>query len=183
MVLEMPILEGFIDEVSEELSHIGEKLFPNFFSLLVQILALIIMIIIVMVLLYKPVKKTLDARSNAIESEISNAKQNNIESQKNLTESEQSIVDARKKANEIIAQASEIAEMKKAEIIASGEQTVTKMKNDAMEEIEIAKQEAQDEIHNEIVNVALDASKEILQREINEKDNSRLVDDFLKDID
>ena len=56
------------------------------------------------------------------------------------------------------------------------------MKIDAQEDIEKAKQEALTDVHNEIVNVALEASKEILQREINEKDNSKLVEDFIKEV-
>ena len=123
------------------------------------------MIIIVMVLLYKPVKKTLDARSNAIESEISNAKQNNIESQKNLTESEQSIVDARKKANEIIEDANQKAYLEAKKIIESAEKEIEQMKVDANEDIERSKQQSLQEIHDEMVDVALSASKEILQRE------------------
>ena len=44
------------------------------------------------------------------------------------------------------------------------------------------KKEAYDEIHNAIVNVALDASEKILGREFNEKDNEKIVNNFIKDI-
>ena len=50
-------------------------------------------------------------------------------------------------------------------------------------EIAKSKEKALDDIHNEIVNVALDASKAILNREINEEDNSRLIEDFIKEVD
>ena len=43
--------------------------------------------------------------------------------------------------------------------------------------------QALEDIHNEIVNVALDASKAILRREINEEDNSKLVEEFIKEVD
>ena len=34
-----------------------------------------------------------------------------------------------------------------------------------------------------MISVALTASEEVLKREINEKDNARIVEDFIKDID
>lgn len=173
----------FMDAISEELGTIGQKLIPNFFSFLVQLLALVFIIVVVMVFAYKPVKKTLEARSNAVQAEINAAKENNALSEENKLKSMQEIVDARKKSNEIVSAAQHIAEVEKERIIHEGEQAVIKMKLEAEEEILKAKEEAKVEIHNEIVNVALDASKEILQREVSIEDNSRLVEDFIKEID
>lgn len=173
---------GFLDDIKTELGKIGSKLIPNFFSFIVQLIALIVVILIVMIVLYKPVKKNLDARNNFVESQINSAKENNMLSEQNLKQSEQEIIDARKRSSEIIAKANETAELQKAEIISNAEKAVAKMKIDAQEDIEKAKQEALTDVHNEIVNVALEASKEILQREINEKDNSKLVEDFIKEV-
>ena len=39
--------------------------------------------------------------------------------------------------------------------------------------------DALNDIRNEMVNVALTASKEILKREVDEKDNTRLAEDFI----
>lgn len=180
--MNLPVF-SFIDDVKTELGSIGQKLIPNFYSFVVQLLALIVVILIVMFLLYKPVKKTLDARSDFIENEINSAKENNVISEQNLKNSEQTILESRNKANEIIASANALALAKKDEVIKETNEMVTKMKLDAEEEIKLAKLEAKQEIHNEIVNVALDASKEILSREISKEDDMRLVDDFLKDID
>lgn len=174
---------SFMDAIKNELGSIGQKLIPNFFSFLVQLLALVVMILIVIYLGYKPVKKTLEARSNAVQAEITTAKENAIISEQNKQLSEQEIIEARKKANDIVLQAQNIAGVEKERIVHEGEQIVVKMKREAEEEILKAKEEAKVEIHNEIVNVALDASKEILQREISEEDNSRLVEDFIREID
>ena len=42
--------------------------------------------------------------------------------------------------------------------------------------------EAQEQIKKEIVSVALDASKELLGREVSSKDNVRLVEDFIEEV-
>ena len=172
----------FIEDLKTELGSIPNKLIPNFFSFLVQIIALIVMIVVVMVILYKPIKKTLDTRASYIEGQIKDANDAKAISEENAKISEQNIIDSRKKASEIIANANVIAEQQKEAIIEEANKQVIRMKQEAEEDILKAKEEAQKEIHDEIVNVALDASKEILQREINEKDNSRLVEDFLKEV-
>ena len=39
------------------------------------------------------------------------------------------------------------------------------------------------EIHNKIITYSLDASKEIIGRELNKKDNDKIVDDFISNIE
>ena len=56
---------------------------------------------------------------------------------------------------------------------------VKEMKLAAEQDIEQAKQDALDDIRNEMVNVALTASKEILKREVDSDDNKRLAEDFI----
>lgn len=50
-------------------------------------------------------------------------------------------------------------------------------------EIEQEKIKAKEEIRKEIVNVALDASKAILEREVTKSDNDKIVDDFIKEVE
>ena len=40
---------GFLDDIKTELGKIGSKLIPNFFSFIVQLIALIVVILIVMI--------------------------------------------------------------------------------------------------------------------------------------
>ena len=181
-LLQSPLYASFMDDIREELSKIGSKLIPNFFSFVVQLLALIVVIVIVMVLLFKPVKKTLTKRNDFIEQQILQAKENNVLSEQNKVQSEQEIIAARKRSSEIIETANKSAEANKAQMLLETQESIKKMKLNAEEEIQKAKQEALDDVHNEIVNVALDASKELLQREINEKDSSKFVEDFLKEV-
>ena len=54
------------------------------------------------------------------------------------------------------------------------------MKKMAEEDIQKSRQEALDDIHKEIVEVALLTSSEILKREVNTKDNARLAEEFIE---
>ena len=43
-------------------------------------------------------------------------------------------------------------------------------------------EEAQESIRREMVDIALDASKELLGREVNSSDNSRLIEEFIEEV-
>ena len=55
------------------------------------------------------------------------------------------------------------------------------MKREADEDIIKSKQDALEEIQKEMVSIALDASKEVLKREVSEEDNKRLLEEFIKE--
>ncbi len=56
------------------------------------------------------------------------------------------------------------------------------MKKDAENDIARMEIEAQEQIKKEIVAVALDASSELLGREVSSKDNARLIEEFVEEV-
>ena len=60
---------------------------------------------------------------------------------------------------------------------------IVKMKEDAKNDIARSQEEALESIRKEMVSVALDASSELLKRNVNSDDNEKLVDDFIRGID
>ena len=68
------------------------------------------------------------------------------------------------------------------EILLKAEEDAQAKKEKALRDIEKQRLEAQKDIHREIVDVALLAAQKIVEREIDEKDNTRLVEDFIKDV-
>ena len=159
-----------------------DKLIPNWTSFVTQLAALIIMIIIVIILGYKPVKKMLKKRQDYVEASIRDAELAKAQSEANLIQAKEAIIASQNQAKEIIQVAKNNAELLKKESLEETNNQIAKMKNDAQEDINRSKQEALDEIHDEMVSIALSASSEILKREINEKDNASIVEDFIKDI-
>ena len=72
--------------------------------------------------------------------------------------------------------------LKKNVILDKTQEDVNRMKRDAENDIIRMEAEAQEQIKKEIVNVALDASKELLGREVSSKDNDRLLEEFIEEI-
>ncbi len=160
-----------------------EKLIPNFWSFLVEFLALVVLIVVVFFIAYKPVKRMLKKRQDHIEENIRSAEESNQIAQMNKSESEQLIIDSKKQANEIIESAKEKAIVEQHLIEEQSKEDIAKMKERAEEEIRLKEEESLKAIHDEMVDVAIDASSELLKRNLNTDDNKRLVQDFIKEMD
>lgn len=158
------------------------KLIPNWFSFVVQFIALLITILIVVFIAYKPVKKYLTKRKEYVETNIKESEIKLAQSKTNLLVSEETINASNKQANQIINDAKTKAKEEASLILEKTKSEIKQMKQEAEKEIEDAKIEAKQEIQNEMIDVALEASKEILKREINEKDDKKTVKDFIDKI-
>lgn len=159
-----------------------DKLFPNWVSFVTQLAALIVLITVVVIFAYKPVKKILKKRQDHIESNIKEAEQSKAIWKENELKSKETVLASERTAADIVADAKLVAQKEREQILANTQEEVKKMKQDAENDIARMESEAQEEIKKEIVSVALDASKELLGREVSSKDNDRLLNEFIEEI-
>jgi F-type H+-transporting ATPase subunit b len=173
-----------LDSVGETIKkYISENLIPSWSSFVVQLAALVILIVVVLVVAYKPMKKMLAKRADYIENNIRESEIAKAEAERNAQESQEMIIASRKEAADIVANAKSLAIDTQKATVEETQLEVNRMKSQAQEDIERSKIEAKEEIRQEMVSVALAASKEILKREVNEKDNARIVENFIEEID
>ena len=171
-------------DVSGELNSetfIG-KLIPNWVSFVVQLAALLVLILVVIIFGYKPIKKIIRKRQDYIESNIKEAEESKAIWKENELKSKETVLASDRTAANIVAEAKANALIERNKILEQTQEDVIKMKQDAENDIARMELEAQDKIKKEIVNVALDASKELLGREVSSKDNNRLLEEFIEDV-
>lgn len=160
------------------------KLFPSGIeSLIVQLLSFLVLAIAAIYLFYKPVRRILNERAEYVENHIHTAEAASKEATTRLENLDEEIEDKKKEAQGIIEAARVVAIKEKESIILEASKEATRIIDEAKEDIELSKEKARQEIHNEILDVALEASKVILGREVNESDHQRLVEEFIKDVD
>ena len=169
----------FAADIGQTMKSIADKLIPSWVSFVVQFLSFLILLLVVFFVAYKPVKRLLKKRSDHIEDEINQAEEKNILAAKSVNEAKELISSSKAQASEIIKTAESQGQEKYDAIILEAKIEVAEMKKAAEEDIERAKEDAKQDIRNEMVNVALSASKEILKREVNNKDNVKLAEDFI----
>ena len=183
LLLLAPIVITGCDGKPFEQEDFLHYLFPNPWDALAIFLAFIVLLLVVFYFAYKPVKKLIKQRKEYVEGKIKSAEERELEATKKVEQAEKEIVSSRQQAMEIVEQAKLDASKQRDEIKAQA-------KLDADKEVERARQEiaqeieaSKDEIHREIVSVALDASSKVLEREVNKKDNEKLINDFIDELD
>lgn len=159
-----------------------DKLFPNPWDALAVFLAFIILLLAIFYFAYKPVKKLLKQRGDYVENKIKTAEEREKESEKLLADANENVKASRKEAMEIVEKAKEDANKERQVILDKAKEEkaaeIKRTKEEIAQEIEASK----DEIHREIVSVAIDASSKVLEREVNKKDNEKLIDSFIDDL-
>ena len=173
----MPVY--YAESIGETISAIGEKLVPNLLSFVVQFLSFLVLLLVVFFFAYKPVKKILNKRADYIQDEINQAEEKNALATTSVNEAKELVSSSKVKASEIIKNAESQGQEKYDAMILEAKQEVADMKKAAEKDIARAKEDAIQDIRSEMVNVALSASKEILKREVDEKDNAKLAEDFI----
>lgn len=159
-----------------------DKLFPNFWSFLINFLALIVLFVAVYFLAYKPVKKYLSARQDYVEHNLRDSERAKALNESKVAEGDQIIAGAKSQATMIVVKAKTDATASGQAIIASAEKEASERQKAADEAIKQEEEKSRRAIHDEIVNVALDASKQVLGREVNTEDNAKLVSSFADDV-
>ena len=177
-------LTGCKEAISAELNAeaFTKKLIPNWTSFVVQVAALVVLILVVIIFGYKPIKKIIKKRQDYIENEIKEAEQSKAVWQENELKSKETVLASSRTAADIVAEAKANAEIERNKILEQTALDVEKMKKDAENDIARMEVEAQEKIKKEMISVALDASKELLGREVTSEDNTRLLEEFIEDI-
>ena len=173
----MPLLAKSIAEL---IGDVSQKIFPNIGSLVVQIIATAVLVFFVIKFFWKPIKKNIDTRREYIKNNIDEAGKLNEEAKVNLENSTKQIKDANVEARRIKENAEAEALLVRQNIINNANEEASRKIKLAEEQIVKEREEAKQEIHDEIINVALMAASKIVEREINKEDNEKLVEDFLK---
>ncbi len=156
------------------------RIFFNVWDFLAVFLAFVLLMLVVFFVAYKPIKKFIKNRGDYVEGKISEAETREEKSRNLISEGEAYVASSKKEANQIIEKAKNDALMQKDEILESAKQEANQEKEKARAEIALELEASKKAIHDEIVDVALVASEELLKKEVSTKDNKRLLDDFVE---
>lgn len=173
----------FFSDLGSIFDGLIDKIIPNgIWPLVVQILATLIMVLIVYKLLYNPMKKMLAKRAEAVADSITNANKDKEAAKLALAEANETLSSSKIEAQSIIKEANLDGQKARDLLIRAGEQELKLKREKADNEIADARVAAEAAIQQEIITVAMAASKHILGREISEKDNEKLVEEFIKEV-
>jgi len=132
--------------------------------------------------LFKPINAMLEKRQAMADAEIQDAIKAKDEAQAMKTEYEQNMKEARDKANEIMTTAQKTATAQSEEMIKEATQQAAAIKAKAESDIVQERRKAVNEIKDEIGGMAMEIAGKVIEREINEADHTKLIDDFIANV-
>ena len=155
----------------------------NPLSILLHVVNAAILLIALYFLLYKPVRKYMNARTEGVEKGLQDVLDAQEKVRQEQTKARADVEAARQQAADVIAQSVSQAQEQAQQILedahGSAEQTIRR----ARTESEFLRRNARNEMREEVADLSIALASKILQREVKQDDHAKLVDDFLKKVE
>ncbi len=151
-------------------------------TFIAQICNLFIQVYLIKRFLFKPINAMLEKRRAMADAEIRDAQKAKDEAHAIRTEYEQNMLEARSKANEILATAQKTAAVQSEQMLREASRQAADMKAKAESDIAQEKRKAVNEIKDEIGGMAMEIAGKVIEREICEEDHAKLIDEFIANV-
>ena len=148
--------------------------------LLAQLINFGILFGLLFFLLYKPMRRTFDERSNRIKESMEQAEQ--IKEQMAGTEEQvkEQLAAARREGQDVLAQAAQMGERLKEEARGEARQEAEVIVARARTEIERERDEAIDEVKRQFVDLAITAAEKVVNETLDREKHRRLIEEVLE---
>ncbi len=151
-------------------------------TLIFEVISFLILVVILAKYTYRPLLKFLDERSGQIKTNLEEAEKKKIEAEGKLSLSQKELERTRRQALAIQESAKRQSEELGEKILGEAEKKasslITQNRKDILQEI----QQAKINLRIFIAGVSVSIASKILKREINEKDDSHIIEEGIKDL-
>lgn len=151
-------------------------------TVIFQILNLLLLMVLFKKYLFKPVTEILEKRQAEIEGHYQEAQQAETDAKAMKADYESKMAGARQEADRVIKTATESANAMSASIVEDARTQADQLKRRAQTEINLERRRAFDEVKGELSGIALDIASQVIEREVNEKDHEAFIDEFIKNV-
>lgn len=159
------------------------KIFENLgidgFEILFHAINLIILIVAMYLLLFKPVKKIIASRRQKLD----DIRKENERMREETESMKSGYEEIKQKALEESAVISERAVARGNEIVEEAQKEAAAILENAQKEAVAEKQRVQHELYDSVGHIAVEIAEKILEREVSEEDNKRIIDESLSEWD
>ena len=152
----------------------------NLGYLISQIVNFTLLAVLLYFVAYKPVLRMLDERSARIQKGLEDAEVASRRAAEMEQEYEQRMVEARREGQEIIAQATQMSEKARQDILAQARDEARAQVERAREEIARERDQAMAELRQQVADLSLTISEKVLAETLDEERQRRLIAQFLE---
>lgn len=146
-------------------------------EILFHLINLALLIVALYFLLYKPVKKIIAGHRKKLD----DLYQENKRMQEDKEALKAEVEEMKQQAVEESAQISERALQRSQEIVEDAQKKADAIIENAQKEAIVERQRMQYELHDTVGHIAVEIAEKILEREVNEQDSRRIIDESLSE--
>lgn len=154
-------------------------LFPNWITMLVQLCSTLVLFLLCKKLLWKPARDILAKRRDKMNENLMSSQKLREDASVELDKAKEELEHARNRSGEIVESAHKEAENLRAEIVNKANSEASAKLALADKEIEQKERDAQDRIHDEMVDVAMAAVSKLMQDKATTSDDKKAIEDFI----
>jgi len=129
-----------------------------------------------------PIMNALEEREKKIKDSLETAEKALAKAEKISEENKKALREAEAQAQQLMKEAKEEAELIRAERIAKAKKEAEQLIENARNSIEQEKKQALVDLRNEVAKLAIESASRIIDSELDEAKNSKLVENFIDDI-
>jgi F-type H+-transporting ATPase subunit b len=148
-------------------------------SLIIQAVNFIILLVLLTKLLYKPLMKKMDERTQAIQKSLDEAQAARAAAQKERDDFAAKIQAAHGEARAIRAEALKEAGEEQRRLVDAAKAEAARLVADARQELEQDVRRARQELRQEVADLAIAVSEQLIKKSLNDSDHRRIVDDAI----
>ena len=149
-------------------------------TMIFEVVNLLIVMLILKKFLFKPVNAVLEQRQAEIGGMYQKAEDAQKEAQALKQAYDERMSGARKEADELIVAAQDSARRRGDEIVEDARDEAVLLRRRAEEDNELQKRKALREARDELADMAVDIAGKVVEREVTREDHDRLVEEFIK---
>ena len=146
------------------------------------IITFLILLFVLAKFAWKPLLAALESRESTIKSSLDDAEKAKRELERINVESEEIIAKARFDAQGIRSEAKAAAEKIKADLIASTDDDVKKIRDEAHKQIQVEKDKAINDIREEVVTLTISVAEKVIKKNLSKDENQSLIEESLKSL-
>ncbi|QBQ07265.1 F0F1 ATP synthase subunit B [Spiroplasma gladiatoris] len=177
------IYSSLVLNATAGIPEVTQALFPNLPNFIAHILSTIVIVLFLAKLVYKPFRKMVAERRRKINELLDDASSKQALANRDKKDAAKLLIKAREESKSIITSAKQEADVLKFEIIDNAKQEAQNIQEHAKQAMEFERNEAQESIRKEIIDLAFLASQKIMAKEVNKEVDKKLIEEFLDKLD
>ena len=156
-----------------------EALGINLPGLLTHLIRFVILVALLSFLLYKPLLRVLDERSERIRDSLEASQRAQEEAARSQEEMQEQLESARAEGQQMIAQAREVADRFREEELARAREEIAAERSRAEANIQRERDAAIEDLRREFAGLAVVAAERVIRRSLDDSDHSTLIEQVL----